>query len=92
MSEWISVKEREPDHLQSVFCYGMRCPWQSSGVQNDRSIQQVIYRKDAYSWKQDQAGVPYDIKYVNQWCIDTRDQMIDVTHWMPLPAPSKEER
>lgn len=45
-----------------------------------------------HTWKKDEDGTPLFVRY---WTWDKQDQLMpvhfDVTHWMPLPEPPKDE-
>ena len=81
MREWISVKERLPELEQEVLVYAVG---KESGFEDDAHIAiSMRYVFHIFTWD----------KGVEEWQApwDYFNRNYEVTHWMPLPEPPKEE-
>lgn len=87
MSGWISVKDRLPDEYESIFSrfYGTS-RWSSAMFKKCSKDVIVAYRrKDS----QHVASIAHTID--GKWSLPNALFVEEVTHWMPLPEPPKEE-
>ena len=81
MSEWISVKERLPEELERTHPGWSYCVRPSEDV--------LVYLR----WEKRQTVAWYSYADGNWATVDERTiyDYDEITHWMPLPEPPKEE-
>ncbi len=77
MAKWISVKDRLPEDKVEVLFYEKWCGVPGVGY----------YSEKCEDWNADTEFVE---AYGNSYVLSTIESE-DVTHWMPLPDPPKEE-
>lgn len=75
MSEWISVKDRLPESGVPVLVTFV-------GYTDNKLHSDGVAR-----WEPDLNG--YNGGW--EWTLDFSDATVEITHWMPLPEPPKEE-
>ena len=89
MSEWISVKDRLPEDDQEVIL----CTRETETYGKHRE-KKKIYKNiyigyfDGYEWL---TSYCHGCEYIFRMNEKYPNETIEVTHWMPLPCPPKEE-
>lgn len=91
-SEWISVKDRPPEKTEPVnVTWVNHCPAPYySKIKNVEQTATAVYFGGKWYW--------YSVVCVNMLeeygrnDADSIDVNIEITHWMPLPKPPKEEK
>ena len=78
MSEWISVKERQPEPNTEVTVYS------SEIAATDAFLQGIIKFTPGVRRGYYLAGI------LQKWRVIGVNGVCEVTHWMPLPDPPKE--
>ena len=89
---WISVEERLPEENEAVnIIWINRSPviYYQDIKDKPQSATGVYYRGDWYWWS---AVVQDYLAEYGKWEPDKMDSAIEVTHWMPLPEPPKEDK
>ena len=76
MSKWISVKDRLPEEGQDVLVWYHG----SYDVAYLQKVKPVKLQPPQFNNVE-----------MFEWCFDDFED-VDVTHWMPLPAPPEEEK
>lgn len=83
--KWISVKEQMPEFYQNVLVviheYGNEWRVELGNLRDDNEYKRKYARnKEKY---------PVQL----EWMIGEQEfQLADITHWMPLPLPPKDEK
>lgn len=84
LNNWISVKDRLPEIEEQVLVYGrpslQTCRFVEPAMLKRRRIYGSIPIADEFWWK------GYDIIGYD----GEVDEIVEVTHWMPLPEPPEE--
>lgn len=90
--EWISVKTDKPDDLQEVnVTFVNHCPPSYyQNVKNKPLIGTCVYYDGEWFWY---SSTTADVLAEYGRCdYEKVDSDIEITHWMPLPKPAKEEK
>lgn len=85
MSEWISVKDRLPELKEQVLVYGR------ATMQSIRLVQPAVLKKN-YSYAHNPFASEFEWEGFDIIGHDGEvDDVVEVTHWMPLPNPPKDD-
>ena len=90
--EWISVKDRPPEEAEPVnVTWVNHCPAPYySKIKNVEQTATAVYFNGKWYWY---SNVCVDmLEEYGQNAVDLLDENIEITHWMPLPKPMKEEK
>lgn len=91
-TEWISVKDRPPEEAEPVnVTWVNHCPAPYySEIKNVEQTATAVYFGGKWYWY---SNVCVDmLEEYGQNAVDLLDENIEITHWMPLPKPMKEEK
>lgn len=90
--EWISVKDRPPEEAEPVNVTWVNhrpAPYYSK-IKNVEQTATAVYFGGKWYWY---SNVCVDmLEEYGQNAVDLLDENIEITHWMPLPKPMKEEK
>lgn len=89
--EWISVKDRPPEEAEPVnVTWVNHCPAPYySEIKNVEQTATAVYFGGKWYWY---SNVCVDmLEEYGKNAVDLLDENIEITHWMPLPKPMKEE-
>lgn len=89
--EWISVKDRPPEEAEPVnVTWVNHCPAPYySKIKNVEQTATAVYFGGKWYWY---SNVCVDmLEEYGRNAVDLLDENIEITHWMPLPKPMKEE-
>lgn len=89
MTDWISVKDRLPEEEQDVLMYTSEIEIYGRHKEK-KHLQHDIYR-GYYEDGQWLTSYCYGCEYIYKMNEKYPNELIEVTHWMPLPEPPKEE-
>ena len=90
MNEWINVKDRLPDEYKEVIIYG-NLTFTVLNFETGTAKQKVEKKKQVISgFLEDKENLEW-IKPVADCYKDCATEVVNVTHWQPLPKPPKEE-
>ena len=90
--EWISVKDRPPEEAEPVnVTWVNHCPAPYySKIKNVEQTATAVYFGGKWYWY---SAVCVDmLEEYGRNDVDLLDENIEITHWMPLPKPMKEEK
>nr|DAR29897.1 MAG TPA: Protein of unknown function (DUF551) [Caudoviricetes sp.] len=90
--EWISVKDRPPEEAEPVnVTWVNHCPAPYySKIKNVEQTATAVYFGGKWYWY---SNVCVDmLEEYGRNAVDLLDKNIEITHWMPLPKPMKEEK
>ena len=91
-SEWISVKDRPPEEAEPVNVTWVNhrpAPYYSK-IKNVEQTATAVYFGGKWYWY---SNVCVDmLEEYGRNAVDLLDENIEITHWMPLPKPMKEEK
>nr|DAL49819.1 MAG TPA_asm: Protein of unknown function (DUF551) [Caudoviricetes sp.] len=89
--EWISVKDRPPEEAEPVNVTWVNhrpAPYYSK-IKNVEQTATAVYFGGKWYWY---SNVCVDmLEEYGRNAVDLLDENIEITHWMPLPKPMKEE-
>lgn len=91
MSDWISVEDRLPEENVPVnVVWVNRCPPSYYAHIKDKPfVATAVYFRHCWYWWD--ANIEDYLAEYGYWKNGVIDESIEVTHWMPLPEPPKEE-
>lgn len=82
--QWISVKDRLPELEEQVLVYGR------ASMQSIRLVQPAVLKKN-YSYQYNPLAWEFEWEGFDIIGHDGEvDDVLEVTHWMPLPEPPKD--
>ena len=87
MSKWISVKDKLPEPEQEVLLYTVTT--ETYGKHKERKTQ---YHNIYYGYCEDGEWLTsycYGCEFISKMNEKFPNEVIEVTHWMPLPEPPK---
>ena len=90
--EWVSVKDRPPEEAEPVnVTWVNHCPAPYySKIKNVEQTATAVYFGGKWYWY---SAVCVDMpEEYGRNAVDLLDENIEITHWMPLPKPMKEEK
>lgn len=90
--EWVSVKDRPPEEAEPVnVTWVNHCPAPYySKIKNVEQTATAVYFGGKWYWYS--AVCVNILEEYGRNDVDLLDENIEITHWMPLPKPPKEEK